>query len=162
MKLLVLGLGNVLLRDDGVGVRAVEALAARHRAPEGVELVDGGTLGMGLLGLLADAEIAILVDAVRARAPAGTVVRFEGDDVPQAVLERLSPHQIGLADLLTSARLIGRYPGTLVLCGVVADRIELGLGLSEPVEAALPALVASVVEECRRLGYPLVDADVAA
>ena len=158
MDVLVLGLGNVLLRDDGVGVRAVEALARRFRAPEGVEVVDGGTLGMGLLGLLGDAEVAILVDAVLADAPAGTVIRLEGDEVPPAVRDRLSPHQIGVADLLASARLIGRYPKQVVLCGVVPEVLSLGLGLSPSVEAAIPALLDAVLGECARAGRRLVAA----
>ena len=118
--LLVLGLGNLLLTDDGLGPAVMSELVRRFAAPEGVSLLDGGTLGLALLGELAEARAAILVDAVAAEAPAGTLVRIEGDDVAPAVAERLSPHQIGVADLLGAARLLGREPPTLVLLGAVA------------------------------------------
>ncbi len=156
MRLLVLGLGNVLLGDDGAGVEAAMLIKSRFRVPDGVEVLDGGTLGLSLLGAISEAETAVLVDAVRADdAPPGTILRLEGDEVPPAVAQRLSPHQVGVADLLDAARLIGRYPSRLVLCGVVPQSIELNVGLTAPVAAAIPALVDSVVAECARLGLPL-------
>ena len=158
MRLLVLGLGNVLLGDDGLGVRAIEMLASRFRAPEGVELVDGGTLGLGLLAAVADADTLIFVDAIAADAAPGSLVRIEGDQVPPAVLERLSPHQIGVADLLQAAKLIDRYPERVVLCGLVPQSMELSVELSAPVLAAMPRLIDTVVRECVALGYPLEEA----
>jgi hydrogenase maturation protease len=154
--LLVLGLGNVLCGDDGLGVAAIEELARRYRLPPDVTVLDGGTLGLDLLGALGEARAAVLVDAVAAPdcAP-GTPVRLEGDDAELAVGERLSPHQIGVADLLAAARLIGCHPETLVLVGLVPASTELGIGCSPPVAAALPALVARVAAECGALGYAL-------
>jgi hydrogenase maturation protease len=112
---------------------------------------------MALLGELSEARAAILVDAVAADAPAGTLVRVEGDDVAPAVLERLSPHQVGVADLLGAARLLGRDPPTLVLLGAVPQSLELGVGCSPPVAASLDALIEAVAGECRALGHPLVE-----
>jgi hydrogenase maturation protease len=154
-RLLILGLGNVLCGDDGLGVAAVEVLARSHRVPEGVRILDGGTLGLALLPYLEDAEAALLVDAIRADAPPGAPIRLAGEDVAPAVLERLSPHQIGVADLLAGARLRGRSPRRLVLLGLVPETLELGLGRSAAVEAGLPALVERIVLEARALGHEL-------
>ncbi len=152
-SLLVLGLGNLLCGDDGLGVAAVERLAASYEAPEGARVVDGGTLGLSLLPELEDAEAAILVDAIRDDLPPGSLVRLEGDEVAPAVAARLSVHQIGVADLLEGARWLGRIPVTLVLLGLVPQSLDLSLERSEPVEEHLPQLVECVVSEARRLGF---------
>lgn len=157
--LLILGLGNVLCTDDGVGAVAVHRLLCAWRPPAGVEVLDGGTLGLSLLPLLEEADAAILVDAIRAEGPPGTLVRIEGDEVAPAVAARLSVHQVGVADLLDSARLLGRCPPRLVLLGLVPADLGLGLGLTPAVTAQLPALVSAVVEEARALGCPLLSRD---
>ena len=152
-SLLVLGLGNVLLRDDGVGSAAAAALAADYEPPPGVSVLDGGTLGLALLPYLEDAAHVILVDAVRADAAPGTLVRLEGDDVGPVVATRLSPHQIGVADLLDGAHWRGRYPSRVLLLGIVPESLDLDVGLSPRVAAALPMLVERVVEEARASGF---------
>jgi hydrogenase maturation protease len=151
--LLILGLGNVLLRDDGVGSAAVAALNDAYEAPDGVTVLDGGTLGLALLPYLEDASTVILVDAVRADAPPGTLVRLSGDEVGPAVATRLSPHQIGVVDLLDGAHWRDRYPEHVFLIGVVPQSLELEVGLSPPVAAALPHLVKRVVEEAADCGF---------
>lgn len=154
--LLVLGLGNVLLGDDGLGAAALARLEADYHLPAGVRLEDGGTLGLGLLGLLAEATHVILVDAVRMDSPPGTLVRLDGDDVMPAVRDRLSPHQVGVAELLDAARLISCYPATVKLIGLVPETIDLGLVRSTAVAARLDELVEVIVREVAALGYPLV------
>jgi hydrogenase maturation protease len=150
--LLVLGLGNLLLRDDGLGALAVHSLLRRYRAPWGTKVLDGGTLGLSLLPHLEDAREAILVDAILAEGAPGSLVRLEGDEVAPAVATRLSPHQIGVADLLEGARWRDRLPTRLVLLGLVPETVELGLGLSPAVEAGLPGLVDRIVAEAGALG----------
>jgi len=151
--LLVLGLGNVLLADDGVGAAAVSLLLNRYQPPCDVRVLDGGTLGLSLLPYLEEADTVILVDAIRADAPAGSLVRLDGEEVAPAVATRLSPHQIGVADLLDGARWLGRYPSRLVLLGIVPDAIDLAVGLSPMAARSLPELVARVVDEAARLGF---------
>jgi hydrogenase maturation protease len=153
MPLIVLGLGNVLLEDDGAGVAAVRLLLDRYDAPPEVSVLDGGTLGLSLLPYLESAGAVILVDAVMAETAPGTLVRLGGDDVAPAVSARLSPHQVGVADLLDGARWLGRYPEYVVLLGVVPESMELRVGFSPPVQAALPALVDSIINEARALGF---------
>jgi hydrogenase maturation protease len=151
--LLVLGLGNVLLEDDGVGAAAVALLLDRYTVPSGVPVLDGGTLGLSLLPYLQSADALILVDAVRADAPPGSLVRLSGDEVAPAVATRLSPHQVGVADLLDGARWLGRYPTRVILLGLVPESMDLVVGLSDAVRPSLPALVEQVVEDARRLGF---------
>jgi hydrogenase maturation protease len=151
---LILGLGNLLLKDDGLGVAAVRSLVDQYEIPEGVQVLDGGTLGLSLLPHLEDAERAILVDAISDDAPVASFVRLEGEDVAPAVAARLSPHQIGVSDLLEGARWLGRSPEVVLLLGLVPGSIELGLERSAAVEASLPRLVERVVEEARALGFP--------
>jgi hydrogenase maturation protease len=153
IPLLILGLGNLLLEDDGVGSATVAWLADRYDPPAGVRVLDGGTLGLSLLPYLEDADAVILVDAVRADAKPGALVRLDGDDVPSAVATRLSPHQVGVADLLDGARWLGRYPGSVVLLGIVPESMDLAVGLSPHVRRALPALVECIIAEARSMGF---------
>lgn len=155
-SLLVLGLGNVLCCDDGLGVVAVERLARRYRIPNNVDVMDGGTLGLSLLWCFEAVRDAILVDAIHADGPAGSFVRFEGKDVVPAVRDRLSCHQIGVADLLDGLRWVDTYPAHLVLLGLIPETLQLGVRRSAPVERHLPFLVERIAEEANRLGYELV------
>jgi len=154
IPVLVLGLGNVLCADDGAGVVALHRLVRDWELPAGVRAADGGTLGLALLPLVDLADQLILVDAVRAEAPPGSLVRLDGDQVAPAVYERLSPHQIGVADLLAGAALVGRYPARVVLLGVVPASIELGVTRTPSVEAGLDRLVAAVIDELAAIGHP--------
>lgn len=151
--LLVLGLGNLLLEDDGIGAAAVALLLDRYEIPQEVSVLDGGTLGLSLLPYLEDAEVVILVDAVQTDQAPGSFVRLDGDDVMPAVATRLSPHQVGVADLLDGARWLERYPARLVLLGLVPDSMELAVGLSPRVRPALMDLVNRIVDEARSLGF---------
>ncbi len=155
VRLLVLGLGNVLCGDDGLGAVAIARIQARYEIPEGMSVLDGGTLGLSLLPYVEDAERMILVDAIRADEPPGSFVRLESDEVGPAVAGRLSVHQVGVADLLDAARWRGRLPGELVLLGLVPDTLEVGVTRSPSVEAGLPGLMDRVVQEVSRLGFEL-------
>jgi hydrogenase maturation protease len=154
--LLILGLGNVLLGDDGLGPAAVTRIQRDFELPAGVLIADGGTLGLALLGLIGESDHIILADAVRHDAPAGSLVRIDGDAVAPAVRERLSPHQVGVSDLLEAARLAGCYPLSVTLLGMVPETIDLSLERSAPVEKGLNALVEAIVLEASALGYKLV------
>lgn len=153
--LLVLGLGNVLLGDDGVGPAAVAHLCSGYHIPAGMRCLDGGTLGLSLLPYLEDARAVVLVDAVLGDAAPGTLVRLIGTDVGPAVATRLSPHQVGVADLLQGARWHDREPIRLVLVGIVPQSIELGVGLSRPVAAAMPGLIELICKEAADCGHRL-------
>lgn len=152
MDILVLGIGNVLLMDEGVGVKAVEELGRRYTFPREVELLDGGTSGIELLTYIRNRDVLLLIDAMRCGQPAGTVVKVEGDDVPAVFRTRISPHQLGLSDLLAAAMLTNELPGRTVLFGIEPDCLETGFALSPAVEAGFDKLLNAVVAELRGLG----------
>ncbi len=158
-SLLVLGLGNVLCADDGLGVAAIERLERQYRIPEGVRVLDGGTLGLALLSHIRASDDVILVDAIQGSDPPGTFIRLEADEVAPAVRNRLSCHQVGVADLLDALDMLGAYPRRLVLLGLVPQTFELNFGCSPPVDERLPALVEKIVEEAYRLGYEILPDD---
>ena len=108
-----------------------------------------------LLSWVADSPRLLLVDAVRSDEPPGSLVRLSGDDVAPAARERLSVHQVGVADLLDGLHLLGRYPREMVLLGLVPASLELGTELSAPVLGQLGSLVDAVVEESAAQGFPL-------
>jgi len=156
IDLLVLGLGNVLCGDDGAGVIALHRLRRNYELPDNVRLVDGGTLGLDLLALVAASDSVIMIDAVRADSRPGTIVVLEDDEVAPAVYERLSPHQIGVADLVAGAALVDHYPENVVIVGVVPETTDLQFGCSPAVEAKLPQLVDRVIDELHARGVRVV------
>ncbi len=150
MKIVVLGVGNIIMGDEGVGVRCIERIDAAGMLPAGVVTIDGGTSTNELLGELEGLDLLVIVDAVATGAPSGTLVRLEGDRIPSAFSNKLSPHQHGINDLLATLTFMGRAPARVVLHGVTPHRIELGLELSPEIEAMVPALIANVVAEVER------------
>lgn len=152
---LVLGLGNILLEDEGLGVRALEALAQRYRIPPQVELLDGGTTGMGLLDQLSCREHLIVLDAVRSDLPPGSLVRLSGDEVPVYFSQRATPHQIGLSDVLATLALAEEQPRDIVILGMVPSSLELTLELSHEIDDRLDALVEACRAEVEALGYAI-------
>ena len=125
--LLVLGLGNLLCQDDGVGVAAVACLLRQYEPAEGVRVLDGGTLGLSLLPTLESADIVLIVDAIRSDGPPGSFVRLEGEEVAHAAEHRLSVHQVGVSDLIGAARWQGSLPSRLLLLGLVPESMDLGV-----------------------------------
>jgi hydrogenase maturation protease len=154
-SLLILGLGNVLCGDDGLGVAALARLDRSYELPPGVEMLDGGTLGLALLHYASRPDALIMVDAIRADAPPGSPVRLIGDEVAPAIESRLSVHQVGVADLLDGLRWTGSSPRRIVLIGLVPETLELGLERSPAVTRALPRLVDAIVREAASLGFAL-------
>jgi hydrogenase maturation protease len=150
---LVLGLGNILLGDDGVGVRALERLQSLYDFPEELRVLDGGTLGLDLLPYVEDADRLLLIDAVQAGQEPGTLLRLEGEEVPSFLAVKLSPHQMALPDLLAAARLRGRYPSEVVLWGVQPGSMATTLDLSPPVAAQVDVLVDRVLADLGRWGF---------
>jgi hydrogenase maturation protease len=147
MNTLIVGLGNPLRGDDGLGVRVVEALAGRS-LPAGAEIVEGGTPGLELVNLMEGWPRVILVDAANVGREPGQFVRFTldearllGDDQP------LSVHAAGLGDALLLAGVLGTLPEEVVLFGMQPACLAWQEGLSPQVEAALPDLIRSVLSE---------------
>ena len=151
-KILVMGVGSILMTDEGIGIRAVEELQKRYRFPENVEILDGGTSGIELLSYISGVDYLIIIDAIKSGSPPGTVLKVEGEDVPAQFRIRISPHQLGISDLLAAAMLTDEMPKQLVLFGIEPKDIVLGIGLSGEVRGGLDHLIEVVVEDLRRIG----------
>lgn len=149
---LVLGIGNLVMSDDGVGVRVVQRLQREYRLPPEVDVMDGGTLGLDILPRLEGIERLIVVDAVETGKRPGTCVRLVGDDIPLALETKVSPHQMGLKDLLSVALLLGHIPQEMVLVGVQPGSIEMGIELTPDVESKVDVMLATVLDELRVWG----------
>jgi hydrogenase maturation protease len=145
--LLILGLGNPLRRDDGIGPRVVELLQ-QGGLPAGTDALDAGTAGFDLLQLLDGPQRVIIVDAADVGREAGQFTRFTPDQVElMGALEGSLPHRVGLAEILALARALERPLPKIVIFGVQPGSLEWGVGLTAQVETALPLLVESVLGE---------------
>ncbi|MDD3530905.1 MAG: hydrogenase maturation protease [Gallionellaceae bacterium] len=138
-KILILGLGNTLLSDEGVGVHVVQALAAAP-VDDGVELLDGGTLGFVLAGPVAEAAALVVVDAAQLHEAPGTVRVFKDAEMDSflAGTRKGSVHEVGLIDLMGIARLTDTWPARRALVAIQPGRVDWGEAASAPVAAAVP------------------------
>lgn len=152
MRVVVLGIGNTLLSDEGVGVHVIEALEKAFLLPPDVEVIDGGTCAMEMLEQLEDLDLLVVVDCVRSGSPPATHVVIKGDAVPVFFKTKLSPHQIGLSDVLASLEFTGKAPRVTVIVGIEPASMSLGLELTPAVAARVPELVDLTVAELREHG----------
>jgi hydrogenase maturation protease len=152
MRVVVLGVGNILLSDEGIGVRAIEKLQRDYLLPPEVVVIDGGTTGMEMLEDLSKCDHIIIIDAVRSGKAPASIIRLADEQVPVFFKTKLSPHQIGLSDVLATLAFIGEQPGGVTIFGVEPVSLETGMALTPQVEARLPELMDLVVTELRELG----------
>jgi hydrogenase maturation protease len=150
---LVIGLGNPLMGDDGLGITALERLGKRWAFPESVRLVDGGTWGMNLLPLIEEADELLLLDAIDGGGPVAQPIVLEREQVPRFLGVKLSPHQVDLREVLALAELRGRLPERLVAMGLPPIRVEMFSGLSPELECGMDGLLAAVVERLEQWGH---------
>lgn len=149
-KLLILGVGNILLRDEGVGVRVVEKIRDEHRVPDDVEVIDGGTLGLTLIPYLEGREAVFIVDAIDRGGRPGEIFHIEGDGIDDVYNSRkLSAHQIGLREILALSKLQNILPERVCLFGIQPQSVNVGLDLSEPVSASIDELIERLLIEVK-------------
>ncbi|MBI5942967.1 MAG: HyaD/HybD family hydrogenase maturation endopeptidase [Chloroflexi bacterium] len=141
------------MSDEGVGVHVIERLSAGYEISEEVQILDGGTLGMDLLYYLEGIENLLLVDAVETHKDPGTIIHLEGEEVPAFLALKISPHQIGVPDMLAAARFKDLYPKRLVLWGIQPELMEIGLDLSPLVESKVEILVNKLAEQLKAWGH---------
>ena len=149
----VIGLGNPLMGDDGVGLAALERLQDEWQLDEDVKLVDGATWGLSLLPVIEDAERLVLVDAIAAHGAPGELIELTRDRLPIYLSRKLSPHQVDMRDALAVAELRGRLPNDIVALGIQPAVIALGTELSDVVAGRLDALVRAVIARLERWGH---------
>lgn len=158
MRILVLGVGNILLSDEGIGVRIVEALESRYHLPDYVDVLDGGTAGMELIGPMADRDHLIIADVVvSSRHPAGSIIVLKDSEVPALFTRKISPHQLGLSDVLSALHLTDEFPQRLTLVGIVPESLEPRMALTSVGEAALEPALQKVIEILRSEGVDVVE-----
>ena len=150
---LVLGLGNPIMGDDGLGLAALARLARDWDLPPSVSLVDGGTWGMNLLPQIETADQLILLDAIRAGTPPGTLVVIERDELPRYFSLKISPHQIDLREVLGLVELRGTLPAAAVAIGAEPLEVELGTSLTPAVEARVEDVVLRAVDRLAHWGH---------
>lgn len=148
----VLGVGNVLLRDEGAGIWALRRLEARYDFPPGVRLVDGGVLGLSLTGLMMESSKVLVIDAVRGGDEPGTIYRFDFEAKPAHIQYKDSLHQIDLMEAMGSLALIGDVPQVTVIGVEYEDIVNWGMELTDRVQKAMDPMVELVVKELRDMG----------
>lgn len=154
-RVLILGIGNLILKDEGIGVHVVRALEAQS-LPSHVELIDGGTATLDLLSPFCDRERIIVIDALKANGEPGTIYRCLPEDLMEISDRPLSLHQVGLLDVLSMARQLGGNPAVVII-GVEPKEISWGLELTEEVQAVVPKVVEAVKQEINGSGSPILE-----
>ncbi len=145
----VLGLGNILLSDEGVGVHAVRALNDRYSFSPPIDIVDGGTMGLDLLPLFQERDRILVIDAVDFRKAPGHTGTVEGDAIPSVLNAKLSVHHIGVADLLFTAKLTRETPLEICLVGIQPQSLDVGLALTEPVKSKMDSIIDMAVQKLK-------------
>ena len=149
----VLGIGNVLMGDDGVGPYVVKLLEARYEFPENVELEDLGTPGLGITAAFSEYDAIILIDAVSAKAKPGAVKMYRKDELVKVPLKpRVSPHDPALVEALLFAEFTGKCPQEVFLVGIVPQACELGCAMSDAAHIGTEGAIREVLTELHRLG----------
>lgn len=147
MKTIILGVGNTLLSDEGVGIHVLEALAKSSLPQEGVvDLIDGGTLSFTLAVAIEEADALIVVDAAQLKSPPGTLRLFRGEDMDNFLRgnRKSSVHEVGLTDLMAIAQLTERWPQKRALVAIQPEKLDWGQEPTPPVLSAIP-------EACRQI-----------
>ena len=153
--IIVLGIGNVLLCDEGAGVRALERLQTRYLLSEQVQALDGGTMGLDLLPYIEQASSLLILDAVQRGRPPGSLVRLEGTEIPAVLALKLSVHQVGLQELLAASLFRQTLPDRIVLWGIEPAVVNWGLELSATVAASIDDLASAAAMELQSWGVPI-------
>lgn len=153
MGITVLGVGNLLMGDEGAGVHAMNALRESGYAfPERIKFLDGGTSGLELLYYLEGTEKLLILDAVSSGGPAASIKTFKGEEIPSLFARKFSVHEIGVKDLLYTMRLSGTGPKEISLIGIEPVKMRVSLELSPEVQKALPQVVEAAIQQLRGWG----------
>ncbi|WP_407701924.1 HyaD/HybD family hydrogenase maturation endopeptidase [Tepidibacillus decaturensis] len=146
-KIIIIGIGNTLYSDEGVGVHILPYL--REALPESpyLEIIEGTTDGIKLLEPVEEADYLIIIDAINAGKLAGELITIEDEEIPKYYGIKMSIHQVGFQEVLSAAKLRERLPEKMIMFGIQPYSLQLGLELSETVQKQLPKLVEKVVQQ---------------
>ncbi|WP_312472996.1 HyaD/HybD family hydrogenase maturation endopeptidase [Neobacillus sp.] len=146
-KITILGIGNTLFSDEGVGIHLLPLLEEALKDVENIEIVEGLTDGMKLLGPVEDAENLIIIDAINAGKQGGTIITLVGDEIPAYFGIKMSVHQMGFQEVLLAAKMRERYPKQIVMFGMQPTSLELGVELTEINQSKLGELAKVVIDQ---------------
>lgn len=150
--IMILGVGNILFSDEGFGIRVVEEIERRYSFPENVSIVDGGVLGVSLLGIMSVADQLIVVDVIRHKGVPGDLYRLEGDAIPERIRAKNSLHQIDFLEALTLCQALDKVPETVILGVEPQDITTLSTDLTETTRNRIEDVIRMVFTELNRLG----------
>jgi hydrogenase maturation protease len=156
--LMILGVGNILNRDEGLGVHALRALRDRIPEPGAVELVDGGVLGLNLLPIVEGCERLLILDAVDRGLEPGSLVELDRDEIPLFAGVKMSQHQITMQEVLGLALMRDKLPPILHLIGIQPADLSIGMGVTDVIAATLPRVVDRAEQVAREWMREAVDA----
>jgi hydrogenase maturation protease len=145
-QITVLGVGNILMQDEGFGVRVVERLLNHYSFPPNVQVLDGGTLGMELLRFLVGTDNLILIDAVSGQLPPGSFYRFRNDEVKAYFKEKVSMHELGIQDVLAIMEVLEKPAKEIMIMGVQPFAIDIGLELTPIVAETMDNVVKEILQ----------------
>ena len=148
----ILGVGNVILTDEGFGVRAAEDLDHHYTFPDNVQIVDGGTLGIELTQYVTGTNKLLVIDSINGGAEPGTVFRFHNDAIMEHFQDKLSAHEVGIQDVLALLTVTGHKIPEVIVIGAQPFDLEAGVGLSDGMQALLPQIVEQILKDLRDWG----------
>jgi len=151
-KIIVLGIGNLLLSDEGVGIKVIQDLVNNYEFPKEVEIVDGGVGSFSLLPYIESAQKLLVIDAIFGEKPPGTIYKLKDEEIPFQIFEKISLHEISFADILNLAKLRGKYPESIVIIGIEPESLEIGLELSKAVKKNYENLLKEVLLQLEEWG----------
>jgi hydrogenase maturation protease len=148
-KVTILGIGNLLLKDDGLGIHALELLKERYEFPQGVELVDGGVLGLGLMGVLTEAEYVIVLDSIKNGGRPGQIYRIQDPDIITRMRGKNSLHEIDFLETLSACELLGKRPRCVILGIEPKEIYQVDIQLSQEVFESMEDLIQLAIQELK-------------
>jgi hydrogenase maturation protease len=143
-KTVIMGAGNVLMGDDGIGVHVIKAMKEQGGLPDGVELIDAGTATLDAFSMLEGVDRLIIVDAVKSGAAPGTIYRFSPEDVSQTSSRKISLHQMSLLETLRASKMLGVRPPDVTIIGVEPKTIAAETCLSKEIAAQIPKIIDTI------------------
>ena len=151
-EIMILGVGCILFSDEGFGVRVIETIQERYEFPDNVLVVDGGVLGINLLGVISKPDHLIVVDAIRNKGKPGDMYRLDGEVIPERIRAKNSLHQVDFLEALTLCQALDKVPETVIL-GVEPEDIEtLSTELTAATQSKVDPIIDKVLSEIKRLG----------
>ncbi len=151
-KILILGIGNILFSDEGIGIRVIERLRERFQFPDNITILDGGVLGLSLMSYIAEHDYLIVVDAIRNKGVPGTIYRLEEDEIPKRFLVKNSLHQVDFLETLLSCEVIDKLPQTVIIGIEPLDIETLSLEPTDPIKEKIDEIINLILKELESLG----------